>query len=106
MKLRDNKVSNKIPKHKGQIKKPSKSKTKSKSKATKAQIAKINEKVQDFDEITQLLGKGAFRKEDRKTLDASSLRMELKKDKDNQKRNAKVENQISEQLELLTGIEL
>lgn len=93
------------PQKKAGVKKPgSKAKLKVQSRAAKVQIDKLNADVSGFDDIRASL----FEKGPKKphVLDAKDLKNDLKKDAETKVRNKAVENDISKQLEMITGMEL
>ncbi|ABN64345.2 predicted protein [Scheffersomyces stipitis CBS 6054] len=79
--------------------------TKSQSKSTKSKIQKLNANDSEIREITSLLGTNVA-KGHTKALDSRSLQADLKKDEQTRADNKKVENDLTSQLELLTGMGL
>lgn len=84
----------------------SKTKLKQNSKGTKARINKLNMDIQNVQTLHSTLTKAGQAPKAVKALDTGSLRDGLRKDNENQEKNARAEHDLTAQLELLTGIEL
>ncbi|KAK6200016.1 uncharacterized protein RJT21DRAFT_38780 [Scheffersomyces amazonensis] len=100
--LKSNKVG-KSGKENGKQKKSLKI-TKAQSKATKIKIDKLNANVEELNEITQLLGKSLDKP--KSALDVKSLKEGLKEDEKSRAQNKLVDQDLTNQLELLTGMGL
>lgn len=98
---------------KGRVGKPgkvaksvSKSKLKNTSKGARAKISKLNMDVSNVQALHSTLTQVGQAPKQANALDAKSLRDGLKKDVENNKKNAQAEKDLTAQLELLTGMEL
>ncbi|KAK6462603.1 hypothetical protein DFJ63DRAFT_313735 [Scheffersomyces coipomensis] len=98
---------NKIAKgNSNKIKKSSSHKvSKSQSKSTKVKIARLNADVNELHEITQLLGQNPAEKP-KSALDVNSLKEGLKEDQHTKAQAKLVDQDLTAQLELLTGMGL
>lgn len=83
-----------------------KSKLNQRSKHTKAQIEKLNQDMTNIADIHSELTQTAEAKKEVNALDAGSLREDLKRDEIVQKESMKAEQDLTNQLEIITGISL
>lgn len=85
----------------------SKSKLKNRSRAAKHQIEKLDANIDELNEIRDSINKEYTEKKDtRKALDTIKLREDLKLDKENKKKKQIIEKDLSNQLDLLNGMNL
>lgn len=83
----------------------SKSKRRGAAKTTRAQIEKLNQDAKGIAAVHTALARATPQKQ-QKSLDASQLKEDLKKDEEVQKRSAAAESDLAKQLEVLTGMAL
>lgn len=84
----------------------SKSKLKHQLKSTKHQIEQLNSNLKEFEDVRSLLADVKKPEKKGNSLDYKDLKQDLRKDEERKSKNTSVENDISKQLELLTGFEL
>lgn len=89
------------------VQKPvSKSKLKHQSKSTKEKINRLNANMAEFDDVKSSLMNIQKPIQPKNVLDAKDLKEDLKKDEERKARNKIVESDITNQLELITGMGL
>lgn len=78
--------------------------SKAQAKLTKAKIHKLNANINEINEIQLLLGTNTSK--ETKVLDVKTLRADLKKDEEDKSTKKELDNDLTKQLELLTGMGL
>ena len=94
--------------HGGIVAKPSKLKTKNKikqlSKLSRYETQKLDDDLEEIQDVRNALEKGEPKREKKNILDAGDLREGLIKDEESKKNSKVVEDDIAHQLQLLNGM--